>query len=61
MARSARRKPRPGDRVGVVFGTRKVKGTVTSVRGSYAHVSVELDGSDEPVDRFVPAKDLTPA
>jgi hypothetical protein len=53
--------PRPGDRVSIRLGHRTIKGVVTSVRGDAVHVSVQLDGADELIDRFVRADDLLPA
>ena len=47
------KKHRPGDRVQLRFGCRTVEGIITSVRGEHAHVSVQLEGADEPIDRFV--------
>lgn len=51
---------RTGDRVRIRFGSRVVEGVVTSVRGNHLHVSVELDGADDPIDQFVRADDLLP-
>jgi primosomal protein N' len=53
--------PQPGDRVRFRFGTRTIEGVVTSVRGDTLHVSVQLDGADDLIDRFVRADDLVPA
>ena len=58
---SSRRQPRPGDYVRLQFGPRVVEGTVTSVRGIYMHVSVQLDGADDTIDRFVRTDSLVPA
>lgn len=61
---TTRRSParlRPGDRVQIHFGVHTVEGIVTSVRGDYLHVSIELEGADSPIDRFVRAADLVPA
>ena len=55
------RPPRPGDRVRFRFGTRTIEGVVTSVRGDTLHVSVQLDGAEDLIDRFVRADDLVPA
>ncbi|MBO0881056.1 MAG: hypothetical protein J2P17_12060 [Mycobacterium sp.] len=58
---SNRRQPRPGDYVRLQFGPRVVEGTVTSVRGNYMHVSVQLGGVDDTIDRFVRTDSLVPA
>jgi primosomal protein N' len=57
----AQHHPRPGDRVRIRFGAHTVEGVVTSVRGNHLHVSVLLEGADDPIDRFVRADDLVPA
>jgi hypothetical protein len=61
MARKPMPVPRPGTRVRIRFGTHTVEGVVTSVRGNHLHVSVMLDGADDPIDRFIRADDLVPA
>jgi hypothetical protein len=58
---SSRCRPRPGDYVRLQFGPSVVEGTVTSVRGNYMHVSVQLDGADDTIDRFVRTDSLVPA
>lgn len=50
---SLRRPPRPGDRVRVQFGPRVIEGTVLRVRGDYMTISVDMNDSDESIDRFV--------
>jgi hypothetical protein len=60
MAKSPRI-PRPGDRVRIRFGSHTVEGVVASVRGNHLHVSVVLNGADDPIDRFVRADDLVHA
>lgn len=37
----------------VQFGPRVIDGTVLRVRGHYMTVSVEMNDSDESIDRFV--------
>ena len=62
MAAAKRPKaPRPGDVVRIKFGHRTLEGVVTSVRGDTLHVSVQLDGAEDLIDRFVRADDLVPA
>lgn len=53
MGKRLPRGPQPGDVVRVQFGARVIEGTVVRVRGDHMVISVEMDGLDDPIDRFV--------
>ncbi|MGW4367692.1 hypothetical protein ACWEKT_18800 [Nocardia takedensis] len=59
--RRVERQLRPGDSVRVRFGHRVIEGTVTSIRGDRVHVTLEIEGSDEPVDGLYLTSELLSA
>ncbi|WZU30789.1 hypothetical protein Rruber_00236 [Rhodococcus ruber] len=59
-ARRHKRKLVPGDRIKVPFGNRMVLGVVTGVRGGRVHVSLKIEGAEDPVGTLYREDELTP-
>lgn len=58
--RRHKRKLVPGDQIKVHFGNRMVVGVVTGVRGERVHVSLEIEGAEDPVGTLYREDELTP-
>lgn len=61
MAKRKRAELAIGDHVRVMFGNRECIGTVTDISGYRVHVTVYIEGADEPVTSLYRATELVPA
>lgn len=61
MARRRKGEPALGDQVRVTFGNHEYIGTVTYISGYRVHVTIEIEGADDPVNILYRASELVPA